>query len=118
MGLVCIQKARGSSPLSSTGQSLIAILKARIKGQMTHLATVISYAACPCIARGSTRMSSFRFRCIGRRGLPSVLLLTSEDDFNALAAAILTGNVQATIYRLASRQPGLGLRHPEPVGGA
>jgi NhaP-type Na+/H+ or K+/H+ antiporter len=39
-------------------------------------------------------------------GITAVLLLTGEDDFNALAAAILTGNAQTTVYRLAPGQPG------------
>jgi hypothetical protein len=39
-------------------------------------------------------------------GITAVLLLTGEDDFNALAAAILTGNAQTTVYRLAAGQPG------------
>jgi hypothetical protein len=30
-----------------------------------------------------------------------VLLLTAEDDFNALASAILDGNLDARVYRLA-----------------
>jgi NhaP-type Na+/H+ or K+/H+ antiporter len=42
-------------------------------------------------------------------GITAVLLLTGEDDFNALAAAIFTGNAQATIYRLAPRQQGHGV---------
>ncbi len=33
-------------------------------------------------------------------GVTSVLLLTSEDDFNALASAILQGSGQASVYRL------------------
>jgi hypothetical protein len=49
-------------------------------------------------------------------GITAVLLLTGEDDFNALAAAILTGNAQATIYRLAPRQPGHGVVAPFTSG--
>jgi hypothetical protein len=30
-----------------------------------------------------------------------VLLLTDEDDFNALASVLLTGNVEGRVYRLA-----------------
>ena len=34
-------------------------------------------------------------------GITAVLLLTSEDDFNALASALLQGNVEGRVYRLA-----------------
>lgn len=38
-------------------------------------------------------------------GITSVLLLTGEDDFNALACTILAGNLETRVYRLAPRQP-------------
>src|ERR1700728_3684842 len=34
-------------------------------------------------------------------GITAVLLLTDEDDFNALASVLLTGNVEERVYRLA-----------------
>ena len=34
-------------------------------------------------------------------GITAVLLLTHEDDFNALASAVLQGNVEGRVYRLA-----------------
>ncbi len=34
-------------------------------------------------------------------GITAVLLLTAEDDFNALASAMLQGNVEGRVYRLA-----------------
>ena len=45
-------------------------------------------------------------------GITVVLLLTDEDDFNALAAAVLTGGSQAEVYRLAPRQPSHGVVAP------
>jgi hypothetical protein len=45
-------------------------------------------------------------------GITAVLLLTDEDDFNALAATVLAGNVQTAVYRLAPRQPGHGVVAP------
>jgi hypothetical protein len=50
--------------------------------------------------------------------ITAVLLLTGEDDFNALAAAIFTGSAQATIYRLAPSQPGHGVVAPFTSGQA
>jgi NhaP-type Na+/H+ or K+/H+ antiporter len=41
-------------------------------------------------------------------GITTVLLLTGEDDFNALACTILAGNRETSVYRLAPRQP---IRH-------
>lgn len=41
-----------------------------------------------------------------------VLLLTSEDDFNALASTILLGNV----YRMRPRMPGHGVVAPYTGG--
>jgi NhaP-type Na+/H+ or K+/H+ antiporter len=45
-------------------------------------------------------------------GITVILLLTDEDDFNALAAAVLAGNAQARVYRLAPRQPSHGVVAP------
>ena len=45
-------------------------------------------------------------------GITVILLLTDEDDFNALAAAVLAGNAQAAVYRLAPRQPSHGVVAP------
>ena len=45
-------------------------------------------------------------------GITAVLLLTGEDDFNALAAAILAGNAETAVYRLAPRQPSHGVIAP------
>jgi hypothetical protein len=43
----------------------------------------------------------------GIEGVTAVLLLTSEDNFNALAATILAGNSDIPVYRLAPSQPGV-----------
>jgi hypothetical protein len=45
-------------------------------------------------------------------GITAILLLTGEDDFNALAAAILAGSAETTVYRLAPAQPGHGVVAP------
>jgi NhaP-type Na+/H+ or K+/H+ antiporter len=45
-------------------------------------------------------------------GITMVLLLTDEDDFNALASAVLAGNAQTAVYRLAPRQPSHGVVAP------
>jgi NhaP-type Na+/H+ or K+/H+ antiporter len=45
-------------------------------------------------------------------GITAVLLLTDEDDFNALASAVLAGNAQTAVYRLAPRQPSHGVVAP------
>jgi hypothetical protein len=45
-------------------------------------------------------------------GITTVLLLTDEDDFNALASAVMASNAQATVYRLGPRQPGHGVVAP------
>jgi hypothetical protein len=39
-------------------------------------------------------------------GVTAILLLTSEDDFNALAATTLAGNSDTPVYRLPPRQSG------------
>jgi NhaP-type Na+/H+ or K+/H+ antiporter len=45
-------------------------------------------------------------------GVTAVLLLTDDDDFNALAATILVGNAETTVYRVAPRQPSHGVVAP------
>ena len=45
-------------------------------------------------------------------GVTAVLLLTDEDDFNALASIVLAGNPQTTVYRLAPRNPSHGVIAP------
>jgi hypothetical protein len=45
-------------------------------------------------------------------GITSVLLLTDEDDFNALASTILGDAVDEKVYRLASASPGEGAVAP------
>jgi hypothetical protein len=49
-------------------------------------------------------------------GVTMVLLLTSEDDFNALAATILQGNVDGPVYRLRPRLPSHGVVAPHTGG--
>jgi NhaP-type Na+/H+ or K+/H+ antiporter len=49
-------------------------------------------------------------------GITAVLLLTDEDDFNALAATVLTGNPETRVYRLAPRHPTHGVVAPFSVG--
>ena len=45
-------------------------------------------------------------------GITAVLLLTNEDDFNALAATVLAGDTSTQVYRLAPRHPGHGVIAP------
>jgi NhaP-type Na+/H+ or K+/H+ antiporter len=45
-------------------------------------------------------------------GITMVLLLTDEDDFNALAATVLAGNGGPRVYRLGPRQPSHGVVAP------
>jgi len=45
-------------------------------------------------------------------GITAVLLLTDEDDFNALAATALAGNPETRVYRLAPRHPTHGVVAP------
>jgi NhaP-type Na+/H+ or K+/H+ antiporter len=45
-------------------------------------------------------------------GITAVLLLTDEDDFNALAATVLAGNPGPRVYRLGPRQPSHGVVAP------
>ena len=49
-------------------------------------------------------------------GITAVLLLTDEDDFNALASADLAGSVDGPVYRLGARQPGHGVVAPYTGG--
>jgi NhaP-type Na+/H+ or K+/H+ antiporter len=49
-------------------------------------------------------------------GITAVLLVTDEDDFNALAATVLAGNPETTVYRLAPRHPTHGVVAPFSVG--
>jgi hypothetical protein len=49
-------------------------------------------------------------------GITAVLLLTDEDDFNALAAAVLAGNSETQVYRLAPRHPSHGVIAPYAGG--
>jgi len=43
----------------------------------------------------------------GFEGVTAVLLLTGEDDYNALAATTLAGNSDTPVYRLPPSQPGV-----------
>lgn len=45
-----------------------------------------------------------------------VLLLTSEDDFNALASTMLQGNVDGSVHRLRPRPPSHGVVAPYTGG--
>jgi hypothetical protein len=49
-------------------------------------------------------------------GVTAVLLLTGEDDFNALGSTVLQGSVEGSIYRLGARQPGHGVVAPYTGG--
>lgn len=49
-------------------------------------------------------------------GINAVLLLTTEDDFNALASAMLAGSVAGAVYRLGPRLPGHGVVAPYTGG--
>ena len=49
-------------------------------------------------------------------GITAVLLLTDEDDFNALAAAELAGTVEGPVYRLGARRPSHGVVAPYTGG--
>jgi NhaP-type Na+/H+ or K+/H+ antiporter len=51
-------------------------------------------------------------------GITMVLLLTSEDDFNALASTILRGNVEGPVYRLRPPLPSHGVVAPYTGGEA
>jgi hypothetical protein len=49
-------------------------------------------------------------------GITAVLLLTGEDDFNALGSTVLAGGVDGPVYRLAARLPGHGVVAPYTGG--
>ena len=49
-------------------------------------------------------------------GITAVLLLTDEDDFNALAAAELAGAADGQVYRLGARLPSHGVVAPYTGG--
>ncbi|MGE5288947.1 MAG: cation:proton antiporter [Micromonosporaceae bacterium] len=49
-------------------------------------------------------------------GVTTVLLLTDEDDFNALASTLLTGSTQSPVYRLAPQLPSKGVVAPYTGG--
>ena len=50
-------------------------------------------------------------------GITAVLLLTEEDDFNALGSADLAGTVEGPVYRLGARLPSHGVVAPYTGGG-
>jgi hypothetical protein len=49
-------------------------------------------------------------------GITAVLLLTDEDDFNALGSTVLAGSVEGPVYRLAARLPDHGVVAPYTGG--
>jgi hypothetical protein len=49
-------------------------------------------------------------------GITAVLLLTGEDDFNALGSTVLQGSVDGPVYRLAARLPSHGVVAPYTGG--
>jgi len=49
-------------------------------------------------------------------GITAVLLLTDEDDFNALASVLLTETVEGRVYRLAPPQRSHGVVAPYTIG--
>ena len=49
-------------------------------------------------------------------GITMVLLLTGEDDFNALASVMLSGNVDGPVYRLRPELPSHGVVAPYTGG--
>lgn len=49
-------------------------------------------------------------------GITAVLLLTDEDDFNALGSTVLAGGVDGPVYRLAARLPSHGVVAPYTGG--
>jgi NhaP-type Na+/H+ or K+/H+ antiporter len=49
-------------------------------------------------------------------GVTAVLLLTEEDDFNALGSTVLDGTVEGPVYRLGARQPSHGVVAPYTGG--
>lgn len=49
-------------------------------------------------------------------GITAVLLLTDEDDFNALGSTVLQGSVEGPVYRLGARRPSHGVVAPYTGG--
>jgi hypothetical protein len=49
-------------------------------------------------------------------GITAVLLLTEEDDFNALGSTVLASSVDGPVYRLAARLPSHGVMAPYTGG--
>ena len=49
-------------------------------------------------------------------GITAVLLLTEEDDFNALGSTVLQGSVEGPVYRLGARRPSHGVVAPYTGG--
>jgi hypothetical protein len=49
-------------------------------------------------------------------GITAVLLLTGEDDFNALGSTVLQGSVDGPVYRLGARRPSHGVVAPYTGG--
>jgi NhaP-type Na+/H+ or K+/H+ antiporter len=49
-------------------------------------------------------------------GITAVLLLTDEDDFNALASVLLAESVEGRVYRLSPPQPSHGVVAPYTAG--
>jgi len=49
-------------------------------------------------------------------GVNAVLLLTSEDDFNALASTVLAGSIEGPVYRVGPRLPSHGVVAPYTGG--
>ena len=49
-------------------------------------------------------------------GINAVLLLTSEDDFNALASTVLAGSIEGPVYRVGPQLPSHGVVAPYTGG--
>jgi NhaP-type Na+/H+ or K+/H+ antiporter len=49
-------------------------------------------------------------------GITALLLLTSEDDFNALGSTVLQGSLEGPVYRLGARLPSHGVVAPYTGG--
>jgi hypothetical protein len=49
-------------------------------------------------------------------GITALLLLTSEDDFNALGSIVLQGSLEGPVYRLGARLPSHGVVAPYTGG--
>jgi NhaP-type Na+/H+ or K+/H+ antiporter len=74
-----------------------------VLGTSAQLASVVAVAAGCDILREDS-------------GLIAVLLLTGEDDFNALGSAVLQGTVEGPVYRLGAPRPGHGVVAPYTGG--